>query len=275
MVAVRIEKVEVKGLEMKFILKEASPAKANALRRAILTDVPTLAIDEVIFFENTTSFFDEYIAHRLGLIPLKADISSLNLPSECECGGGGCPKCTVVLNLDEKSDVDYRVIYSSSLKSSAPDVQPVSPKIPIVTLMRGERLNLQAVARLGTGRDHAKWQPVSTVSYKYMPIVTIDQEKCDSCGICIQYCPKHVLAEENGRVVVRDLEECSLCKSCVRKCPRSAIEVEGDPTCFIFKLESVGAMPPKQIVEMALNALVKKLEELKKYAKGILEAVVI
>nr|AOZ56038.1 DNA-directed RNA polymerase, alpha subunit/40 kD subunit [uncultured korarchaeote] len=271
----RIEKMEIEGVKMKFILREASPAKANALRRAILTEVPTLAIDEVIFFENTTAFFDEYIAHRLSLIPLKADINSLNLPSECECGGGGCPKCTVVLDLDEKSDVDYKVIYSSSLKSTAPDVQPVSQKIPIVTLMKGERLNLQAVARLGTGKDHAKWQPVSTVSYKYMPIITIDLEKCDSCGICIKYCPKHVLIEENGKIVARSQEECSLCKSCVRKCPKAAIEVKGDPSCFIFKLESVGAIPPKQIVERALDTLVKKLEELKKYTKGILEAVVI
>ncbi|MHA1861394.1 MAG: DNA-directed RNA polymerase subunit D, partial [Candidatus Ranarchaeia archaeon] len=63
--------------QIRFILKDVDVAFANALRRTILTEVPALAIDEVVIVENSSALYDEILAHRLGLIPLKTDLDTL------------------------------------------------------------------------------------------------------------------------------------------------------------------------------------------------------
>jgi len=56
---------------IKFELYEANIALANALRRIMISEVPTMAIELVDIRENTTPIHDEFLAHRLGLIPIK------------------------------------------------------------------------------------------------------------------------------------------------------------------------------------------------------------
>jgi DNA-directed RNA polymerase subunit D len=82
--------VEIQILEktddfMRFIVRGVNVPFVNALRRIILTEVPTMAIDEIILLENSSILNDEILAHRIGLIPLKTDLDSYNLPEECEC----------------------------------------------------------------------------------------------------------------------------------------------------------------------------------------------
>jgi DNA-directed RNA polymerase II subunit RPB3 len=70
----RFPKVQILNIaphEMRFILSETDTSVANALRRIMIAEVPTLAIEKVEFIENSTVLNDEYIAHRLGLIPLR------------------------------------------------------------------------------------------------------------------------------------------------------------------------------------------------------------
>ena len=61
----------------RFTLSGASAAFANAFRRAMIGEVPTLAIEDIRIYDNTSALFDEMLAHRVGLIPLKTDLSSL------------------------------------------------------------------------------------------------------------------------------------------------------------------------------------------------------
>ena len=95
-----IEILEMADTKCRFILKNSTPAKANALRRTMLTDIPKMAIDTVDFhlgpidvdgreFESITPLFDEIIAHRLGMIPVptRPDGFEFNYKSECSCGG--------------------------------------------------------------------------------------------------------------------------------------------------------------------------------------------
>ena len=159
---------------------------ANTLRRIIISEVPTMAIDEVVIIENSSVLHDEILALRLGLIPLKTDLDSYNLPEECSCKSEfGCNLCRSILTLDVEAKDGTKTVYSGDLIPEDPNIAPVSDKIPIVKLASGQRIRLEAYARLGRGKVHAKWQPVSVCVYRYMPIIRIDEEQCDACGECV------------------------------------------------------------------------------------------
>ncbi|MEM5852853.1 MAG: DNA-directed RNA polymerase subunit D [Candidatus Aenigmatarchaeota archaeon] len=151
------------GMEMSFSVEGISPGFANALRRIMMVEVPTMAIEWVDFKKNDSALPDEIIANRLGQIPLTFDKKAYNLPSECKCEGKGCGRCKVELILKEKGP---KMVYSGDLKSSAKDVKPVFDKIPIVELFDGEELQFEAIAQLGVGREHIKWQ-AAVVGYNY------------------------------------------------------------------------------------------------------------
>ncbi len=154
---------------LRFVLSDASTAFANALRRIMISEVPIMAIDDVMILENNSVMYDEILAHRLGLVPVTTD-QSYNLPEECTCKSElGCEKCRASLSLEIEASEASEVVYSSQLKPENPDVRPVSDKIPIVKLTQGQRIKLEAYARLGRGRVHAKWQPVSAATYSYDP----------------------------------------------------------------------------------------------------------
>jgi len=247
---------------VRFVLKGVTPAFANALRRIMIAEVPTMAIDEVVIIENTTSFFDEYIAHRLGLIPLKTDLKTYVLPEECECGGKGCSRCQAVLTIQKEAKEDYETLYSGEITSTDPAVTPLNPNIPIIKMMKGERLVIEAIARLGRGKEHAKWQ-AAHVAYKYMPIVEVDPEKCDLCGKCVEACPKKVLKIGEGRLKVENPYLCSMCRSCEEVCERDAIRVKWDDRTFIFYVESISGLSPEEIVLKAVEILIKKVRRLR------------
>lgn len=121
-----------------------------------------MAIDEVVILENSSVLYDELVAHRLGLLPLKTDLERYILPEQCDCRSPlGCPKCRVLLVLDAQARDRVVTVYSGELVSEDKEVIPISDKIPIVKLATGQKVKLEAYAKLGRGMDHAKWQPVS------------------------------------------------------------------------------------------------------------------
>ena len=131
---------------------------ANALRRVCLNGVPVFAIDTVDIVENSSVLPDEGLAHRLGLIPLKTDLTRFNEPSKCECQSeAGCSNCKVMLVLDSGDSDVTRTILSNELSSEDDTIKPVSDKIPIVQLAPGQRIKVECYARLGRGTEHAKW----------------------------------------------------------------------------------------------------------------------
>lgn len=121
-----------------------------------------MAIDDVVILENSSVMFDELVAHRLGLIPLKTDLNRYNLPEECDCKNPlGCQKCRVLLVLDAEANDKVRTVNSSDLVSEDPDTKPIADNVPIVKLAPGQKIKLEAYARLGKGSEHATWQPAS------------------------------------------------------------------------------------------------------------------
>ncbi len=144
---------------VKIQLQGVSLAYANAIRRIALSEVPVMAIDEIVILENSSIIYDELLAHRLGLIPLKTDLSRYVLPKDCDCGNPlGCLKCRVLLVLDSGAKESVKEILSEELISADEAIIPVRPDIPIVKVAPGQKVKLEAYARLGTGKEHAKWQ---------------------------------------------------------------------------------------------------------------------
>ena len=141
--------VKLKGIPLQY---------ANALRRICLNGVPVFAVDTVDIIENSSVLPDEGLAHRLGLIPLRTDLSRFNEPSKCECQSEtGCSNCKVMLVLDSGDSDVTRTVLSSDLSSEDDTVKPISDKIPIVQLAPGQRIKVECYARLGRGTEHAKW----------------------------------------------------------------------------------------------------------------------
>jgi DNA-directed RNA polymerase subunit D len=264
-----VEVLEKTDTNIKFIIRDTDAAFANALRRIALSEVPCMAIDEVVILENSSMLHDEILAHRLGLLPIKTDLKAYNLPEECECKSEfGCPQCRVSLTLDAEAVDATKTIYSNSIGSENPDIVPVNGNILLVKLAPGQKIKLEAYARLGKGKDHAKWQPVTVCAYKNMPLVKITPKVCDACEECIKVCFKNVLGVKNGKLEALNLNNCTLCMDCMDACPKKpkAIEVRWDENTFMFNIESSGALPPEHIMLEAIRILNKKtnsfLEEL-------------
>jgi len=261
--------VEIKVLEkddknMRLWIKGVDVPYVNALRRVIISEVPCMAIDEVVMLENSSIMQDETIAHRLGLVPLKTDLDSYDLPEDCKCQSEfGCNLCRVTLILDVEAKEGTRSVYSGELVSENKEVTPVSDTIPIAKLAKEQKLRLEAYARLGKGKNHAKWQPVSMCAYKYFPKIQISSKHCDSCGKCVDICPRKVLAKTGDKIEVKDLVACTLCQDCVEACSQDpkAIQVGWEENTFIFSLESSGALKPDRILKEAVRILDRQLKE--------------
>ncbi len=141
--------IKLKGVPLQY---------ANALRRICLNGVPVFAIDTVDIIENSSVLPDEGLAHRLGLIPIKTDLSRFNEPSKCDCKSEtGCSNCKVMLVLDSGDSDVTRTILSKDLISEDESIKSTSDKIPIIQLAAGQRVKVECYARLGRGTEHAKW----------------------------------------------------------------------------------------------------------------------
>ena len=267
---VKIEVLEKNETNLRIIVKDADVPLMNALRRIALAEVPSMAVDEVVMIENSSILQDEIVAHRLGLTPLKTDLETYNLPEDCDCQSEfGCPQCRVTLTLDAESKEGTRTVYSGELISENPEIVPISDKIPLIKLAKGQKVKLEAYARLGKGKNHAKWQPTVVCAYKYFPKIEILSKKCTNCTQCVDICPKKVFTIEDEKVNVQDLLACNLCMDCVDACPTEpkGIKVEWEKNAFIMNIESAGGLPPERILQEATKILEKQLKEFEEQLK--------
>ena len=127
-------------------LKGVSLHYANALRRICLNGIPIFAIDTVDIIENTSVLADENIAHTLGMIPLKTELEGFDES-----------KSRVMLILDSGDTENTKTVTTAELESKDQVIKPISKQIPIAYLAPGQRIKLEAYARLGRGTEHAKW----------------------------------------------------------------------------------------------------------------------
>ncbi|HEV51492.1 MAG TPA: DNA-directed RNA polymerase subunit D [Thermoprotei archaeon] len=247
--------ISKQGTEYKLLIDGVSVALANSIRRALVAYVPTLAIDEALFAENNTSFYREYIAHRLSLIPIKTDLSYEELADNFFE-----PKREVSMVLDVKSDGNMTV-YASELKFPDGQVATTHPKIPIISMVKGQSLRVELTARMGTGRQHAKWQPVSAATSINYPMINIMNESCGDCKKCVDACPTGALGLVDGKLKVIDPLACTLCEACEEACP-GVLEVKSYPNRFVLSFEVNGQLDARTALMAALEILNRGLRSI-------------
>ena len=258
----KIRILSKKGSRLEFLLEDTDPAFVNSLRRIMISEVPTLAVQWADIHENNSALFDEVLSHRLGLIPIKLDPNKYNLSDECQCKGKGCPMCQVVFVLNKKGP---GIAVSGDLISSDRKAKPVDPNIPIVELLDGQSVRLEAIGRLGIGTTHAKHQ-AANASYQYYPRITGKGSSSD-LQKAVKACPKGILSVKGTKISMKDPAKCDLCMRCMEN--SKGVEVKGDDTRIIFRVESVSGLEPEHIVAKAAEILQGRAVEFKKKLERI------
>ncbi|XP_057963688.1 DNA-directed RNA polymerases II, IV and V subunit 3-like [Malania oleifera] len=278
---------EVKDDYMKFELRDTDASMANALRRVMLAEVPTIAIDLVEIEVNSSVLNDEFIAHRLGLIPLTSDRAmSMRFSRDCDAcdGDGQCEFCSVEFHLqarcinDQTLDVTSKDLYSSDSTVVPVDFSDSSGfdsseqrGIIIVKLRRGQELRLRAIARKGIGKDHAKWSPAATVTFMYEPEIHINEDMMETLTLeekrsWVESSPTKVfdIDANTQQVIVVDPEAYTYDDEVLKKAEAMGkpglVEIYAKEDSFLFTVESTGAIKASQLVLNAIEVLKQKLD---------------
>ncbi|XP_046393255.1 DNA-directed RNA polymerases I and III subunit RPAC1 [Ischnura elegans] len=295
----RIEIRRIDGMEMEFDLIGMEAAIPNAFRRILLVELPSMAIEKVFVYNNTSIIQDEVLAHRLGLIPLKADPRRFEYRQEGDENGTEQDtlefelKVNCTTNKSAPKDscdpdeiyVNHKV-YSGSFKwlpignqsdvYSASDVGPVHDDILINSMRPGHKLDIKVHAVKGIGRDHAKFSPVATAFYRLLPEITLTREVEGDHAYKLQSCftpgvIKVVDTDDGRRVAKVEDARYDMCSRNVfrHKELADAVKMDRVRDHFIFSIESVGAIPPEVLFKEAVNVLKKKctyfLEEIENF----------
>ncbi len=250
--------------KISFILKDTSTTFANLLRRYIIEKVPTMAIEDVEFKDNSSILYDEVVAHRLGLIPLSTDLKSYFMITKCKCDGKGCNRCTLKLTLKADST---GTVYASEIKSKDPKVKPVYPKMPIVKLLKDQKLEFLATAVLGQGNDHVKFSPGSAY-YRFMPDIKIVKNPANAEEVA-KNCPLNIFDLKNNTLTINKENEmkCHLCNQCVESAqPEGAVQVDKGSE-IIFNIESWGQLSTKEMILTAFDEFSNDLKEFEELLK--------
>lgn len=228
--------------EARFLVRGASPAFANGLRRAMLADVPTLAIDTIRVIENSSVMFNEQIALRLGLVPLTTP------PEEFD------EDDVVTLAIDVEGPA---TAYSGDLVSSDAMVKPADENIPIIDLKENQRLEVEADAVLDTGKEHAKHQGGVAIGYRHLQRVRVDGD-LESFDDEEPHVLRGVI-EENGNLVPSEEFDHDL----TNRYPGKAISVEDVPNAFVFHVETDGSITVEELVNQGAGSIASRAAELR------------
>jgi DNA-directed RNA polymerase subunit D len=216
---------------------EIEDSLANAIRRYI-NQVPVLAIDEVEIAKNDSALYDETIAHRIGLIPLKSEKTKANE------------------EIKFKLSVKDKNVYSGDLNGS---VDVVYDKIPITTLGEGQELELSATATLGKGEKHAKYSP-GLIYYREATELTLDKSLAESVKKIVEN-----VKEKGDKIIIIDDKRKEVADVIEGIADKVGRKVEVKPTGeLVITIESFGQMPPEDMFKKTVEQLKKDLEEVEK-----------
>ena len=290
------------GHEIRILISDTDASQVNAIRRALIADVPKLAITRVDFSQGVTQdnkgeivesvnvLPDEVLAHRLAMIPIPTNLDEgLVFPDDCDnCRDvvekdKGCPMCQVLYTLSARgpsadSEDEFKTVYAGDITTiSDPvfDIRDEHKQIPLTVLAKGQFLEFYAFAVLGRGRDHAKWSPVAAVGFRPQSVAVLNKPKkasalfdlglttTDGTPIDAKLFGKDKKVTNINHVM--DLE-----KALHQVGPGTgregdfddAITMEPVDGAFVFSYETDGSLDPVTAFNMALGELSQRFTDL-------------
>uniref|UniRef100_A0A8D0H787 DNA-directed RNA polymerases I and III subunit RPAC1 n=1 Tax=Sphenodon punctatus TaxID=8508 RepID=A0A8D0H787_SPHPU len=294
----RVDVINMDETTLEFDMVRIDAAIANAFRRILLAEVPTMAVEKVFVYNNTSIVQDEILAHRLGLIPIRADPRLFEYKSpEEECGEINTLQFQLKIKCSrnpraarESSDPNElylnHKVYSkhitwvplgSQAENMNADFRPVHDDILIAQLRPGQEIDVLMHCVKGIGKDHAKFSPVATASYRLLPDITLLQpiegeaaerlKKCFSPGV-IEL--QSIRGKKVARVANARMDTFS--REIFRQEDlKNFVRLARVRDHFIFSVESTGVLPPDVLMSEAIKVLMGKcqrfLEELKSVQK--------
>ncbi|KAF9654013.1 DNA-directed RNA polymerase II polypeptide [Thelephora ganbajun] len=267
--------VQVRDLKrdrVNFVLENVDLSFANSLRRVMMAEIPTVAIDIVEVEMNTTVLPDEFIVHRLGMIPLNSMNcdEALRYNRDCTCSVS-CRYCAIQLVLrvscndnetlhvtsdhlevvaqtsyDDEGEVGDELSKRSEefghpVGKGNPNHQPVL----ICKIRKGQELRVKCTAKKGIAKEHAKWSACSAVSFEYDPY--------------------NKLRHTSHWFEVDERAEWPLSDNAKEEEPpreNEGFDYNAVPKRFYFEVETVGSVSPQEVVLKGLRELQAKLANL-------------
>ena len=283
----KINILEKSNEHLVFEMIGVSAPIANALRRILISDVPTMAIEKVILYQNTSIIQDEVLCHRLGLIPIHADPHKFKFLSEAD-GEPNTDNTTVFTleatcthnpqaSLSAPTHIQFNnsVLYSKDLKwvpqgeqaeiFADDPIRPVHDDIVLAKLRPGQTIEAELHVVKGIGRDHAKWSPAATAFYRQKPDVSFTEPiKGKDAEEFVKVCPMNVFDIEdlgNGpQVVTARPLDCTMCRECIRDpVNEKRVKLRRVRDHYIFSIESAGQLKPEVMFRDAIIEFKKKL----------------
>jgi len=289
-----------KNNNIRIVLSDTNAAQVNSLRRAIMADVPKMAITKVRFEQGVTQdnqgdviesvnvLPDEVLAHRLAMVPVPTfldefvfpedDPNNENLPED----QWGSPLSQIIYHLsirgpNSDSDEEFKTVYAGDLNVLGETKLQISEehkRIPLTILSKGQYLELYAYATLGRGRDHAKWCPAAAVTFQPRQKAILAKPKKANTLFDLD------LTSKSGRAINSKLfknKECTDVDSVLdleralhqvgygtgrEDAFDNAITMEELEGEYVFSFESDGSLSPEQIFNQACEELVSRFDKI-------------
>ena len=228
---------------------------ANAVRRTLVSRLPTPAIASVAVHSFDCCQHEEFVVHRLAMLPVVDELCRSEAPA-------GDP-VTMTLDVSCDSQTEFRVVTDRDLVAHTPSVRVWACEAPveIARLRSGQRVHLTATVGWGTARQHAKFQQVVTAFHRVVPRITVP------AGVAPadlrRACPRGVFDIED----VPDVNKCVDCGGCAGlgvEVSAGAKHQAGDASRRLrFEIEPLTSHRPAQFyVDRAVKVLLGDLDGL-------------
>ena len=247
-----IKKVFEEGNVTKYLVKGTNHVFMNSVRRSVMCHVPCLAVDTVHIYENDSVIFDEMLAHRLGLLPIKTDVKTYKKGD----------KVKLVLEKDEPGWVT-----SKDIKCTDPKIEIADKKIPITKLGKDQKIKIEMTAIMNSGEEHARFQP-AIVSYNELPEIDNNKTYSNTKELLAE-APEGFVEVKAGKLFLLDPYNTKFQNQHIDLLEKYGVKVIYSNTDFVLTIETTGQLSAKEVVEAALKELSDKIEELDKKVKEL------
>lgn len=226
------------------IKAEIDESLANSIRRYV-TQIPVLAIDEIEIYKNDSALYDETVAHRMGMIPIKTE------------GKAAGKKESEIKILSKKEGP----VLSGEITGNA---KIVYDRIPITILQKNQELEITGFVRIGRGVDHSKFSP-GLIFYRNVSEIILDKDLKEDVK---RICPDVEIKERGNKIVIIDDKKQDVTDVCegVAKERGKDVEVHSKEE-LILTIESFGQMSANEIFARSIEELKSDLEEVGKKIK--------